>query len=157
MISLMRPVTVMYPSSSIEPRSPVLNHSPSNAAAVASGFFQYSRKTLMPLTWSSPCSSVRTETPGSAGPTVPIFDFSARFVRVNHPARGRDGGADGAAGVVALDDGTAMKPKGWQHVPAGRRLVLKLPGGGGYGDPARRSNAARSEDVSKGYVTEEAE
>ena len=85
------------------------------------------------------------------------FDFSAMFDRVNHPARGRDGGADGAAGVVALDDGTAMKPKGWQHVPAGRRLVLKLPGGGGYGDPARRSNAARSEDVSKGYVTEEAE
>lgn len=84
------------------------------------------------------------------------FDFSAMFDRVNHPARGRDGGADGAAGVVALDDGTEMKPKGWQHVPAGRRLVLKLPGGG-YGDPARRSNAARSEDVSKGYVTGDAE
>ncbi len=81
------------------------------------------------------------------------FDFSAMFDRVNHPAKGRDGGADGAAGVVELDDGTRMKPKGWQHVPAGRRLVLRLPGGGGFGDPARRSNAARSEDVSKGYVT----
>ena len=57
------------------------------------------------------------------------------FDRVRHPAKGRDGGGDGAAGVVALDDGTVMRPKGWQHVPAGRRLVLELPGGGGYGDP----------------------
>lgn len=83
------------------------------------------------------------------------FDFSAMFDRVNHPAKGREGGLDGAAGVVSLDDGTRLKPKGWQHVPAGRRLILKLPGGGGYGDPARRSNEARAEDVSKGYVSGE--
>lgn len=82
------------------------------------------------------------------------FDFSAMFDRVNHPARGREGGADGAPGVVALDDGTKLKPKGWQHVPAGRRLVLQVPGGGGYGDPKMRSNAARLDDRSKGYVTE---
>ena len=81
------------------------------------------------------------------------FDFSAMFDRVRHPAKGRDGGADGAVGSVRLDDGTQMKPKGWQSVPAGRRLVLELPGGGGYGDPARRSNEARAEDVAKGYVT----
>lgn len=83
------------------------------------------------------------------------FDFSAMFDRVNHPARGRDGGKDGAAGIVALDDGTRLKPKGWQHVPAGRRLVLHLPGGGGYGDPARRENAAREVDRLRGYVTGE--
>jgi N-methylhydantoinase B len=81
------------------------------------------------------------------------FDFSAMFDRVNHPARGRDGGQDGAAGVVALDDGTALRPKGWQHVPAGRRLVLHLPGGGGFGDPARRPEQARADDLAKGYVT----
>ncbi|MBC2837586.1 hydantoinase B/oxoprolinase family protein [Paragemmobacter straminiformis] len=82
------------------------------------------------------------------------FDFSAMFDRVNHPAKGRDGGGAGASGSVALDDGTKLKPKGWQHVPQGRRLVLHLPGGGGYGDPARRSDAARQDDLSKGYVTE---
>ncbi|OZA16551.1 MAG: 5-oxoprolinase, partial [Rhodobacterales bacterium 17-64-5] len=38
------------------------------------------------------------------------FDFSAMFDRVNHPAAGRDGGAQGAAGIVALDDGTQLKP-----------------------------------------------
>ncbi|RWD52320.1 MAG: hydantoinase B/oxoprolinase family protein [Mesorhizobium sp.] len=82
------------------------------------------------------------------------FDFSAMFDRINHPPKGRNGGKDGVAGVVRLDDGTKLRPKGWQHVPAGRRLVLELPGGGGYGDPARRSADARAEDRSKGYVRE---
>ncbi|RWF04530.1 MAG: hydantoinase B/oxoprolinase family protein [Mesorhizobium sp.] len=80
------------------------------------------------------------------------FDFSAMFDRVNHPAQGREGGKPGVAGVVKLDNGTKMRPK--QHVPAGRRLILELPGGGGYGDPARRSVAARANDRSKGYITE---
>jgi N-methylhydantoinase B len=82
------------------------------------------------------------------------FDFSAMFERVNHPARGRDGGRDGAPGSVRLDDGTPLRPKGWQHVPAGRRLLLALPGGAGFGDPARRSEAARAIDYLRGYVTE---
>ena len=82
------------------------------------------------------------------------FDFSAMFDRVNHPPRGRNGGKPGVAGVVKLDDGTRMRPKGWQHVPAGRRLVLELPGGGGYGDPAKRDTAARANDRSKGYISE---
>lgn len=81
------------------------------------------------------------------------FDFSAMFDRVHHPAKGREGGGAGAAGHVALDDGTVLKPKGWQHVPAGRRLVLHLPGGGGYGDPARRTPEARALDVRRGYVS----
>lgn len=83
------------------------------------------------------------------------FDFSAMFDRINHPPKGRNGGKDGVAGVVKLDDGTKLRPKGWQHVPAGRRLVLELPGGGGYGDPARRSAEARAEDRSKGYIMED--
>lgn len=82
------------------------------------------------------------------------FDFSAMFDRVRHPAKGRAGGQDGAAGVVRLDDGTMMRPKGWQHVPAGRRLILELPGGGGYGDPDQRSADARTQDRSSGYVSE---
>ncbi|MDB5666304.1 hydantoinase B/oxoprolinase family protein [Cypionkella sp.] len=81
------------------------------------------------------------------------FDFSAMFDRVNHPAAGRDGGGPGAAGIVALDDGTQLKPKGWQHVPQGRRLILHLPGGGGYGAPEYRSDAVRADDLAKGYVT----
>lgn len=82
------------------------------------------------------------------------FDFSAMFDRVRHPPKGRDGGGNGAAGVVKLDDGTIMRPKGWQHVPAGRRLILELPGGGGYGDPSRRSAEARALDRTRGYILE---
>lgn len=81
------------------------------------------------------------------------FDFSAMFDRISFAPKGRDGGLPGATGVAALDDGTVLKPKGWQHVPAGRRLKLSLPGGGGYGDPAKRDPAARANDLSKGYVT----
>ncbi len=82
------------------------------------------------------------------------FEFSAMFDRIAHAPRGRDGGADGKPGSVRLDDGTQMRPKGWQHVPAGRRLVLELPGGGGYGDPQKREGTAYTNDISKGYVTE---
>ncbi|KQV33693.1 MULTISPECIES: hydantoinase B/oxoprolinase family protein [unclassified Rhizobium] len=82
------------------------------------------------------------------------FDFSAMFDRIATPARGRDGGEDGAPGSARLDDGTKLRPKGWQHVPAGRRLVLELPGGGGFGNPAERPDEASAEDLSKGYVTE---
>ena len=83
------------------------------------------------------------------------FDFSAMFDRSRHAPKGRDGGMEGAVGVVKLDDGTKMRSKGWQHVPAGRRLVLELPGGGGYGDPVNRSEAARAEDRAKGYIVEQ--
>ncbi len=76
------------------------------------------------------------------------------FDRLNHPARGRDGGADGAAGSVALDDGTVLKGKGLQFVPEGRRLVLSLPGGGGYGDPGQRPAEAVEHDLKHGYITE---
>ena len=75
------------------------------------------------------------------------------FDRVDHAAQGRNGGKAGAPGTVTLNDGTKMKPKGWQHVPAGQRLILELPGGGGFGDPAKRSAQSRQADDAKGYVT----
>ncbi|MBZ9558499.1 MULTISPECIES: hydantoinase B/oxoprolinase family protein [unclassified Modicisalibacter] len=83
------------------------------------------------------------------------FDFSAMFDRITSAPRGRDGGVSGAPGSVALDDGTRLRPKGWQHVPGGRRLVLNLPGGGGFGDPSERDPQAAAEDHIKGYVTED--
>ncbi len=61
------------------------------------------------------------------------FALFALFDRIDHPARGRDGGGDGAPGHVRLGDGTPLKGKGKQIVPAGQRLILELPGGGGLG------------------------
>lgn len=80
------------------------------------------------------------------------FWIKAMFDRVEHPARGRQGGEDGMPGIVRLDDGTVMKAKGRQKVPAGRRLVLKLPGGGGFGNPAERSAEDRARDLRLGYI-----
>ena len=61
------------------------------------------------------------------------FEVLAMFERVRNPARGRAGGGDGATGVVRLASGRALAGKGLQTIPAGDRLVLELPGGGGHG------------------------
>lgn len=82
------------------------------------------------------------------------FHFNAMFDRVDHPPRGRAGGENGAAGAVLLDDGTKLATKGRQHVPAGRRLILMLPGGGGYGPASERSPEAIARDIACGYVAE---
>ncbi len=83
------------------------------------------------------------------------FDFSAMFDRCRHPARGRAGGGEGGNGVVRLDDGTELKPKGWQHVPAGRKLILEAAGGAGYGPAAERPAEKIRADLEGGYVTED--
>ena len=83
------------------------------------------------------------------------FDIQAMFDRVHHPARGRRGGTGGAPTTIALDDGTAMKGKGKQFVPAGRRVVMAFPGGAGYGEPAERDRAATERDLALGYITAE--
>ncbi len=81
------------------------------------------------------------------------FHFNAMFDRVANVAHGRDGGQDGQAGSVQLDDGTVMRAKGRQFVPAGRHLVLSLPGGGGYGPPAARDAGQIASDREHAYVT----
>jgi N-methylhydantoinase B len=87
----------------------------------------------------------------SANPGHRIY-INAMFDRCQHPARGRDGGQAGAAGEVRLDDGSEMLSKGKQWVPDGRRLVLNLPGGGGYGDPAARDAALVEQDIAREYI-----
>lgn len=81
-------------------------------------------------------------------------DFSAMFDRVNHAARGRHGGADGAATTIALDDGTKLKGKGKQPVPPERIVRLGFPGGGGYGDPKDRDPELVKRDLARGYISE---
>lgn len=79
--------------------------------------------------------------------------LNAMFDRIDNPPRGRAGGADGAAGRVALQSGWPVAAKGPQDLAAGEVLILELPGGAGYGDPARRDPAAIAADVLGGYVT----
>ncbi len=81
------------------------------------------------------------------------FAVSKMFDRIRHPARGRDGGGDGGKGGARLDDGTVMRGMGRDMIPAGRRLVVETPGGGGIGDPGARDPAALDRDIRAGFVS----
>jgi N-methylhydantoinase B len=81
------------------------------------------------------------------------FAIFARFERVVHAPRGRRGGENGATGVVSLKSGKKLKPKGVQIVPAGDRLIVEMPGGGGFGDPTTREPERVAEDMRKGFIS----
>lgn len=85
--------------------------------------------------------------------TGAAFAVSKMFDRIRHPARGRDGGADGGRGAAVLDDGTIMRGMGRELIPAGRRLVVDTPGGGGMGDPALRDPERLAADQRAGFVS----
>jgi N-methylhydantoinase B len=78
------------------------------------------------------------------------------FDRVDHPARGREGGQPGGATRFELDDGTVMRGKGRQAIPPGRRVILALPGGAGYGAPKDRERDLVRRDLEHGYISREA-
>jgi N-methylhydantoinase B len=86
------------------------------------------------------------------------FAVNAIFDRVANAPKGRFGGGDGAAGWVGLDDAneTVLRTKGFQVIPKGRHLLLKLPGGGGMGAPAERDPRLVARDVADGLLTPEA-
>src|SRR5205085_4839977 len=75
------------------------------------------------------------------------------FERVHNPARGRNGGAPGGAGAVALRSGRPIRPKGRQTVPPRDAIRLQLPGGGGFGDPRARDPQRVLDDVLDGFIT----
>ena len=83
------------------------------------------------------------------------FDFSAMFDRVKHPARGRQGGGDGAPTMIAREDGAVMQGKGKQFVPNGGRVKLQFCGGAGYGNPKHRDVELVKRDVAQGYISAE--
>ncbi len=100
---------------------------------------------------------------GGLGQTIEVshrhgagFVVSKMFDRIHHPARGRDGGADGAAGAVYVldEDGnrTELPGKGRDVVAAGARLVLETPGGAGIGDAADRAREQIDADREAGLL-----
>jgi N-methylhydantoinase B len=83
------------------------------------------------------------------------FAVNATFDRVANAPKGREGGLDGTAGVVALKSGKTLRTKGYQVIPDGDRLILKLPGGGGMGDPLARDPSQVARDVRDDLVSAE--
>ncbi|MCA3693318.1 hydantoinase B/oxoprolinase family protein [Aquidulcibacter sp.] len=80
------------------------------------------------------------------------FGIQARFERGVYPARGRSGGEAGAKGRLSLATGASLAIKGLQVIPAGDRLIVEMPGGGGYGDPFMRDPALVARDVRYGLI-----
>ena len=71
------------------------------------------------------------------------------------------GGGDGAANVVRIHRGgqttipAHLSKDQDVAIGAGDRIEVMTPGGGGYGDPARRGTADIARDVARGYYTPE--
>jgi N-methylhydantoinase B len=100
---------------------------------------------------------------GGLGQTMEIsnreeapFGIFATFERVHYPARGRDGGAPGANGRVRLGSGPELKNKGFQMIPSGDRLIIEMPGGGGYGGAMDRDPESVAADVKSQLISPEA-
>ncbi len=79
--------------------------------------------------------------------------LSAMYDRTRCPAQGIQGGSPGAAGAVRTAGGEELHPKRQQWIGAGERVILSLPGGGGYGDPLEREPALVARDVTDGLVS----
>jgi N-methylhydantoinase B len=83
------------------------------------------------------------------------FTCGTAYERVDHPARGYDGGLPGAPGYVGLTSGTVLPGKGRHLVPKGERIVIKSPGGGGLGDPRARPLDLIQRDLENELISEE--
>lgn len=81
---------------------------------------------------------------------------SLRPDKVTHPPPGVLGGLPGRAGHYLFNgEQPAIEPR---HLSPGDTIHLRLPGGGGYGDPRKRPPEDVARDVENGYVSaEEAE
>lgn len=67
------------------------------------------------------------------------------------PAPGLGGGEAGGLGAVLID-GTPADTRAPHHLRAGVQVMIRTPGGGGYGPPAERDEAARARDCAEGYA-----
>jgi N-methylhydantoinase B len=84
------------------------------------------------------------------------WSVSTLIDRLRFGAGGLEGGQAGAPGSLALASGAPAAPKTVLQVAADDRVLLALPGGGGYGDPREREPERVLADVVDGYVSLEA-
>lgn len=68
-------------------------------------------------------------------------------------AKGIIGGEDGAVGSMEIIPKRDFPPKGLDKLHPGEELILTLPGGAGYGNPAERDTTAIEKDRQLGYIS----
>jgi N-methylhydantoinase B len=71
---------------------------------------------------------------------------------MKYPAPGLHGGGDGAPGDVLLEDVKVERFTPIEWLP-GQEVILRVPGGGGFGDPRSRPRGDVQEDVTLGLVS----
>lgn len=84
------------------------------------------------------------------------FAIATAFDRMDHPARGAEDGLPGMVGRVSTTSGRSLSGKGHYTIPPGERLIVEMPGGGGYGAPYQRDPARVARDVRDGRLSAEA-
>jgi N-methylhydantoinase B len=80
-----------------------------------------------------------------------MMSFMAERTRPEAAAPGIRGGTAGAPGEILID-GVKVDPKSRHVVEAGAKVLLRTPGGGGYGDVKTRAQDLIENDRSGGYI-----
>lgn len=78
---------------------------------------------------------------------------SAMYDRTKFPALGFAGGKNGSLGEFFLSDGTRPHPKSQYWLRPDQKVILRLPGGGGFFPPLERDPELVRQDVLNGYVS----
>ncbi|MCS6927588.1 MAG: hydantoinase B/oxoprolinase family protein [Candidatus Binatia bacterium] len=84
--------------------------------------------------------------------TEPVV-HSAMYDRTKFPALGFAGGRNGSLGEFFLSDGTRPHPKAQYWLRPDQKVILRLPGGGGFFSPLERDPELVRQDVLNGYVS----
>lgn len=100
---------------------------------------------------------------GGLGQEVEIEVVSPESIRLSllsdrqkYAPEGLRGGAPGSKVEVFLADGTRPHPKGRSMLKPGDRITFHFSGGGGFGEPSKRSAEAIRRDLRDGYISAEA-
>lgn len=79
------------------------------------------------------------------------MSFMAERTRPESATPGLAGGESGAPGEIQID-GVKINPKVQQTVKLGTKVLLRTPGGGGFGDPKTRPAELTEKDRVRGYA-----
>jgi N-methylhydantoinase B len=74
--------------------------------------------------------------------------------RITHPPLGRRGGGPAQPNVLERSGGGVVPAKGRTELRPGELLIMRTPGGGGFGPPEQRDPALRRRDIEFGYATD---